>query len=668
MSTSPSWFDQEKFSRLVKKVGTKPPPQPVVEPDAPDKPPVILNAPTVTGLLPLSIKDAATAAASKKTGALPSLTPREGAVAAAPAVEKTEASPGPVSKEPSPPPTSAPLTNKTAPVSAPVSKETTPAPTATPLVRKTAPVPLPVSNEPTSAPESNLLTRKTNAVPLFASKEPVPAPTSAPLQRKTAPVPLPTSDVTDFGSAPIAATKAPSLAPPLPASAKAESAPALLVSKETTRVVIPPKPAPPAVPTLMVPAQAAPPLASVSVSPAPASPALSPPAPKTATSPAPDPAAAKPAFGAKPPGLPVPHVARRTTPLPGLKSIFEYEKPEKQPEKPAVARAPVSKEALESPTSPSAKWPTKTTSLALTSFPKEEKEKKIDAPRVVLGAPVPEAVTAADEREEAASAWEKVALLNAELLEATQERDKVLAEASALRAQLDRAGTATKETSPTSDASEEVAQLTDELEQARAEADALREQLAQAEEKVGNPAAAPADDLDYVTTERDNIRRDYAALRQQFEKFKRDRAGAKADAGEKRPVVDTAQIDALKQQLAEREKELAAVKTSAPVTEGMEETVKSLKQELNEAQQQAKETEEEMSTAQRGLALSQKALQETRDALREATEGNSSNKGNLENLKKECSTLVQQNMLLQAQYDQASRELSALKVKVAKSK
>jgi hypothetical protein len=551
----------------------------------------------------------------------------------------------------------------------PVSKEPTPASAAPPLIPKTTPVPLPVSNEPTPAPAVNPLTRKTTSVPLFASKEPVPAPTLAPpLQRKTAPVPLPASDVTDFGSAPTVIAKAPSLAPPLPLSAKAESAPALPVTKETARVVIPPKPTPPAVPALMVPAQAASPLASVSVSPTLAPPALSTPAPKTTTPPALDPATAKPASGAKPPVLPAetrtaPHVARRTTPLPALKSIFEYEKP-------AVARAPVSKEALESPTSPSAKWPTKTTSLALTSFPKEEKEpeKKIDAPRVVLGAPMTEGVTAADEREEAASAWEKVALLNAELLEATQERDKLLAEASMLRTQLDQAGTAAQEAPPASDASEEVAQLTDELEQSRSEADSLREQLAQAEEKASTQTAPPAADLDYVTTERDNIRRDYAALRQQFEKFKRDRASAKTDAAEKPPVVDTAQIDALKKQLAERDKELAAAKTNTSGAEGMEKTVESLKQDLSAAQSQMNAAKEETSTAQRGVALSQKALQETRDALREATEGNSSSKGNLENLKKECSTLVQQNMLLQAQYDQASRDLSALKVKVAKTK
>jgi hypothetical protein len=37
----------------------------------------------------------------------------------------------------------------------------------------------------------------------------------------------------------------------------------------------------------------------------------------------------------------------------------------------------------------------------------------------------------------------------------------------------------------------------------------------------------------------------------------------------------------------------------------------------------------------------------------------------LENLKKENSTLIQQNMLLQAQHDQDARELSAVKAKLA---
>ena len=87
--------------------------------------------------------------------------------------------------------------------------------------------------------------------------------------------------------------------------------------------------------------------------------------------------------------------------------------------------------------------------------------------------------------------------------------------------------------------------------------------------------------------------------------------------------------------------------------------------EAPELDEQVHQARDEAAAAQSGLALSQKALQENRDALREASEGTSMAKSNLDNLKNEYSTLVQQNMFLQAQNDQISRELSAVKSKLA---
>ena len=52
-------------------------------------------------------------------------------------------------------------------------------------------------------------------------------------------------------------------------------------------------------------------------------------------------------------------------------------------------------------------------------------------------------------------------------------------------------------------------------------------------------------------------------------------------------------------------------------------------------------------------------------ALREASEGGGGSKATLDNLKNENSTLVQQNMLLQAQHDQVARELSSAKAKLS---
>jgi hypothetical protein len=193
----------------------------------------------------------------------------------------------------------------------------------------------------------------------------------------------------------------------------------------------------------------------------------------------------------------------------------------------------------------------------------------------------------------------------------------------------------------------ELSSAAQERDEALLEAVTLRSQLANAEAAAlgqGNPAAS-SDEIALVTGERDAARRDYAELRLQYEKLKQDQVKLKNNHAAA---------------MAGLQKQVEAGGTAQGAPPEREDFIDTLKQELKNLQLQVVQAKEEASASQRGLALSQKALQETREALREASEG----KGMFENLKKERSTLVQQNMLLQAQNDQVARELSALKAKV----
>ncbi len=197
-------------------------------------------------------------------------------------------------------------------------------------------------------------------------------------------------------------------------------------------------------------------------------------------------------------------------------------------------------------------------------------------------------------------------------------------------------------------------EITQERDDARREADLLRAKLQQ-----GGDSKGGADEIARAIEDRDSARRDYANLREQFENLKADQFRARTEGGKKDPALQR-EIESLRAQIAEREEEINSMKLD-PISVDPE--VDSLREEADVLQKQLNQAREEASIAQRGLALSQKALQETRDALREATEGSSQMKTSLESLKNECATLVQQNMLLQAQHDQLSREISTLRTK-----
>ncbi len=181
----------------------------------------------------------------------------------------------------------------------------------------------------------------------------------------------------------------------------------------------------------------------------------------------------------------------------------------------------------------------------------------------------------------------------------------------------------------------ELSQAGEERDAARHQVKMLQAQLQQADEIIqatGIPGAS-LEELTRTIDERDAARRDYANLREQFEEWKAlgGTAGTPGNSDE-----------------------LAELKSHA---RGLENTVANLKQELSAVQGQIAQSRDQASAAQRGLALSQKALQETRDALREASEAYSLAKANVESLKNECNSLVQQNAALQAQHEQITREL-----------
>ncbi|MCE0523967.1 MAG: hypothetical protein LV480_13745 [Methylacidiphilales bacterium] len=238
---------------------------------------------------------------------------------------------------------------------------------------------------------------------------------------------------------------------------------------------------------------------------------------------------------------------------------------------------------------------------------------------------VPKAVDIATpvnrEGEELAAVWQKIMQLNEELAYAIKERDHVNHENTL-----------------------------------------LREQLRQAEEEAKAPGTPPqAQDISLITQERDNVRRDYAALRKEFETLKQEQM-PKEESGKARKELEQ-QLDGFRQKLEERNRELAALKAS-PGGVGADNGDEKLKQEVVSLREQLARAKDEASVAQRGLALSQRALHETRDTLREATEGTSLSRHNFDNLKNECATLAQQNAVLQAQNDQLTRELAATKSKL----
>jgi hypothetical protein len=294
-------------------------------------------------------------------------------------------------------------------------------------------------------------------------------------------------------------------------------------------------------------------------------------------------------------------LSRRTTPLPNLKSLFEYDK------SPVPATAPEKKQIPAGPKQIDSK----------TELP----EPNLDDQDIPWTAPglLPEETTA------------------------TAGTGARPGEVELLREQLSK-----------------LDEITQERDEARREAELLRARLLQGDGPAKAGAAAPvSEEITRAIEDRDNARRDYANLREQFETLKADQFRLRNEGPKKDPELQR-EIESLHAQIAAREEELNSMKLD-PI--GVDPEVDSLREEADVLQKQLNQAREEASIAQRGLALSQKALQETRDALREATEGSSQMKSSLESLKNECATLVQQNMLLQAQHDQLSREISTLRTK-----
>ena len=440
-----------------------------------------------------------------------------------------------------------------------------------------------------------------------------------------------------------------------------------VAGKEGSRVL---KPAEPVAP----PASSAPPLVESAakksqplVRP---SPAAQVPAPPVAQIPAPPPEAAPhdPIIRADPPEaskeaesfplppvfpapLPVPEprsvspLLRRTTPLPDLKSIFEYDKPS--------SRMPTQSQPL--PNRPILTPPTPIPPPSLVEMP-EPPNGSAEARQGERSAPVPTPPESLPE-----GAGTIVSLPPDETLPAFPKEEA----ADESREEEDGEGEEDlmRQRDELIARVEELSGAAEERDDARNEVNLLRAQLLQAE--GATPSSGLPDlemeELSRAIDERDSARRDYANLRQQFETLKKEQGRARIDESGGHPGLSES-VEALQVRLAERDEEINSLKISAI---GLEDVVETLKQELNAVQGQINQSRDEASIAQRGLALSQKALQETRDALREASEGSSQNRTSLESLKHECSTLVQQNMALQAQYDQLSRELNSAKSKLS---
>jgi hypothetical protein len=332
----------------------------------------------------------------------------------------------------------------------------------------------------------------------------------------------------------------------------------------------------------------------------------------------------------------IPPLIRRTSPLPNpnLKPIFEYDKPVQRAasqSQPLPGR-PTLTPPVSVPPPPAIETP-EPEEETIDAFPAEEKQ-TAPAPEPIEEKASDDDSSDLDENsQELAAAWTTVAGLNEKLARMTEERDDARNAVNLLRAQL------------------------------------LQADEKMQEQETSATSAPQSDDVARAIEERDSARRDYASLREQFEIMKQEQVRLRGEPGEKTPESNPElqqELESLRAQLAEREEEIHDLKMGLSNVPGDDDDdVEILRLELNAAQGQVIQAREEASIAQRGLGLSQKALQETRDALREATEGSSQAKSNLESLKREVSALSQQNVLLQAQHDQISRELAALKAKMA---
>jgi hypothetical protein len=369
----------------------------------------------------------------------------------------------------------------------------------------------------------------------------------------------------------------------------------------------------------------------------------------------------------KPPSLlaehrSLPALPRRTTPLPGLKTLFQN--PAEAAGAPPVVEMPsVITQPLPEPPAP--------------------KPEKSEAPAAEPApAGVIDPLAAGDD--DLAGIWQKMALLNEELAQTIHERDHALSDINQLRDQL-RLADELVEKNRGSLTSDELAQVVRERDEAQAEIKALKEKVVPAKaesQKISLPdGVTKTKELVFLTQERDQARKEYAELRKQFEGLKREQTPSGPPP---LPRDDSAKVRSLEQQLEgfrlkleEKNKEIAELKAAPPSLppplplmvpnasseneDKLKAEIAALKAEFTPLKVQVTKSKEDASIASRGLALSQKALQETREALREATEGTSLSRHNFDNLKNECASLTQQNTVLQAQNEQLSRELAAAK-------
>jgi hypothetical protein len=353
----------------------------------------------------------------------------------------------------------------------------------------------------------------------------------------------------------------------------------------------------------------------------------------------------------------LPALPRRTTPLPGLKSLFQNS-PQESGVPPSVEMPSVITQPLPEPIRAPA--------------PHSEQE-KADPGSVDEEAGFPrltDPLAAGDDG--LAGIWQKMALLNEELAQTIQERDHALGDINLMREQL-RVSDELLAKNPGAATTDELTQIARERDDALAELKALKEKpYTRASQEIKLPeGVTKTKELVFLTQERDQARKEYSELRKQFEGFKREQVPSgppplpRDDVAKVRKELEH-QLDGFRLQLEEKKKEIAALKSaaSAPLPASFGTPVEpddKLKAEITALKAQVTKCKEDASIAQRGLALSQKALQETRETLRDATEGTSLSRHNFDNLKNECASLTQQNSVLQAQNEQLSRELAAAK-------
>jgi hypothetical protein len=362
----------------------------------------------------------------------------------------------------------------------------------------------------------------------------------------------------------------------------------------------------------------------------------------------------------KPPSLlaenrALPALPRRTTPLPGLKALFQFPPAGEKPE-------------AESPTAPVVEMPAVITQPLPDMPPIRAESVETES---VSSAKAADSLTMGDD--DLSGIWQKMALLNEELAQTIQERDHAMGDINILRDQLRQADELVEKAKQGHATVDELAQVARQRDEAIAELKALKERAPTSDsQKIQLPdGVTKTKELIFLSQERDQARKEYAELRKQFEALKRDQTGSipnvREDSNKFRKEMEQ-QLEGFRVKLEEKNREIAALKARPaaaplppPLPAASGEGEEKLKAEIAALKAEVAKAKEDTSIAQRGLALSQKALQETRDTLREATEGTSLSRHNFDNLKTECASLTQQITILQAQNEALSRELAAAK-------